>query len=727
MLKRNGEHFEIVTGQKHITHSIDSLSMEEREKENLLFQHHVAASQQKQRKQHPSFAAIPKFFSSSATSGPSSSGSFPSLASSLASNHVSSLFWLESFSRHLESEVSTMLGYRRPLLVARSASASDIPYRDMEEEWRGTIREMEFELRSVCLPFLDELASAQSPPLEDKSLRINYETFQHLREESQHPFFQRLMTGRTFLKFSRDKYGRISTENLRRYLYNAHFKCVQMLDLSFFAHISALNSVTIAQQAQQEQLDKQQHQKSPSHSPRAATPVHAGTLPVSPLNPATFAQKLLLSEDDIMKWIRSRLMHDTACPLLRPEHEDDFFGIYVFTSARRFLFFLDPKKRRQVSVQKLLESSLTAEFLDFAHLIHNTDWPDSPSLSGEGAGGGDDASSIGGDSSSAAERIDNPHSRHYVQHHSIIEDISEWAQSSRRFVSYFVGTRPAPLRHAPIPTSSSGSSSSDHGLSGAHVGVNSSSNINRLPSQNQNKDLGTSSNGNGGGSSGGVGRDNFTPPIPPSLAASTSSAVASSNGEETASSAAAVNASSLDYPNPTHRGQPSTATGGALRDVVMMLFTPTLTPHREQVAATLRDAIVNSGVAIQQPPEPSPCVPSSSRVLSGPVPRIDTEHPGVASLEPKRVDWVLRPIVEESSSSSTGNDSASLKDDEVQSSDNVDEPFDRPHNSCLRVSLFQTNWFSADTPNSYYREYLELDRDENGMISKQELSLFRRQ
>ena len=47
--------------------------------------------------------------------------------------------------------------------------------------------------------------------------------------------------------------------------------------------------------------------------------------------------------------------------------------------------------------------------------------------------------------------------------------------------------------------------------------------------------------------------------------------------------------------------------------------------------------------------------------------------------------------------------------------------------ACLRVSLFQTNWFSADTPNSYYREYLELDRDENGMISKQELALFRRQ
>ena len=66
-------------------------------------------------------------------------------------------------------------------------------------------------------------------------------------------------------------------------------------------------------------------------------PLQAGTIPASPVNPADFGQKLLLSEDELIKWIRSRLLHDTACPLLRPEHEDDFFGIYVFTAARRFL------------------------------------------------------------------------------------------------------------------------------------------------------------------------------------------------------------------------------------------------------------------------------------------------------------------------------------------------------------------------------------------------------
>ena len=76
----------------------------------------------------------------------------------------------------------------------------------MEESGEEPLED-EFELRSVCLPFLDELASAQSPPLEDKSLRINYETFQHLREESQHPFFQRLMTIHTFLKFSETSMG----------------------------------------------------------------------------------------------------------------------------------------------------------------------------------------------------------------------------------------------------------------------------------------------------------------------------------------------------------------------------------------------------------------------------------------------------------------------------------------------------------------------------------------
>jgi len=44
----------------------------------------------------------------------------------------------------------------------------------------------------------------------------------------------------------------------------------------------------------------------------------------------------------------------------------------------------------------------------------------------------------------------------------------------------------------------------------------------------------------------------------------------------------------------------------------------------------------------------------------------------------------------------------------------------------LRVVLLQTNWLGSDAPNGYYREYLDLDRDEDGMLSLQELSLFRR-
>jgi len=74
---------------------------------------------------------------------------------------------------------------------------------------------------------------------------------------------------------------------------------------------------------------------------------------------------LKLSEDDLMAWVRShcrssssskthdsgQLANSRRCPLLRPEHEDDFFGIFVFTAVRRLLFYLDTApRRRQVIV-----------------------------------------------------------------------------------------------------------------------------------------------------------------------------------------------------------------------------------------------------------------------------------------------------------------------------------------------------------------------------------------
>ena len=710
--------------------------------EDMLFLHHVAAAQmQAAEKQHPSVAAIPKFFSGGSSAAPSASKPFGASGPSA----MQALFWLESFARHLESEVKVMLGYRRPLLVARSASnPAGVSYRDMEEDWRSAIRDVELELRNVLVPLLGELMTAQSPP-EDMTRRINYDLFVQLRDEARHKLLDRLMTGSAFISFTRDKYGRISTDSFRRWLYNAQYKCVQMLDLEFFAYVSALNRFTMArqQQAQQAQLarrnkkdqTKQRQQRDrenkdpqkkkeeedaaaaaaassssssssspPSPSPASpgrnsspnspqspssslassfsVPPLQAGTIPASPVNPADFGQKLLLSEDELIKWIRSRLLHDTACPLLRPEHEDDFFGIYVFTAARRFLFFLDPKKTRQVSVEHLLWSPITAELLDFAHLIHHTEWPDSPSSSNSssGAGGGvsggraagseradgeggndgeEDAKSAGESSSSANDRLDNPNSRHYVRYHSVISDLSDWAQSSRRFVSFFVGTR---------PTLSSNPSYSSTSMSSSAAGDDESSSST-------------------------------------AAAASRSSSKSTGGGEG--------NASRRDRDNPPSQ----------LRDVVMMLFTPSMQLHRERVGNTLRDAVgaANSGVAIRPPIDRGPCPPSSVRMLHGPAPRIDREHPGVATLDPQRADWVLCA------------DEADDEDDDEE--DYVDDLADEGEQlrralakrACLRVSLFQTNWFSADTPNSYYREYLELDRDENGMISKQELALFRRQ
>ena len=187
----------------------------------------------------PSVAAIPKFFSGG-SAAPSASKPFGASGPSA----MQALFWLESFARHLESEVKVMLGYRRPLLVARSASnPAGVSYRDMEEDWRSAIRDVELELRNVLVPLLGELMTAQSPP-EDMTRRINYDLFVQLRDEARHKLLDRLMTGSAFISFTRDKYGRISTDSFRRWLYNAQYKCVQMLDLEFFA--AALNRFTMA-------------------------------------------------------------------------------------------------------------------------------------------------------------------------------------------------------------------------------------------------------------------------------------------------------------------------------------------------------------------------------------------------------------------------------------------------------------------------------------------------
>jgi hypothetical protein len=85
---------------------------------------------------------------------------------------------------------------------------------------------------------------------------------------------------------------------------------------------------------------------------------------------------LKLSEDGLMAWVRS---HCTAvgskgaaansrhCPLLRPERDDDFFGIFVFTAARRFLFYLDASPRRR-QVREFFSRALARSLSLIAHL-----------------------------------------------------------------------------------------------------------------------------------------------------------------------------------------------------------------------------------------------------------------------------------------------------------------------------------------------------------------------
>lgn len=47
-----------------------------------------------------------------------------------------------------------------------------------------------------------------------------------------------------------------------------------------------------------------------------------------------------------------------------PPMEESFHAFYVFTAARRFMFFLDPKRRGRVEIEALASSSISMEFVE---------------------------------------------------------------------------------------------------------------------------------------------------------------------------------------------------------------------------------------------------------------------------------------------------------------------------------------------------------------------------
>eukprot|EP00947_MAST-08B_sp_MAST-8B-sp1_P001881 g1881.t1 len=170
------------------------------------------------------------------------------------------------------------------------------------------------------------LSQYASPPFQegDAAEKINYDAYSDIGScmpAKARAFF----TADTFLKFRRDRYGRIDNQ-------------------AFFQYV--LRKVTLAQT-------------------RIQLSLYDST------------GDGFLREQDLENYIYELI---PQLPALS-ELEENFYPFYVFTATRKFFFFLDPKRRGKIAIKDMLCSGLN--ILDELHELKAEDWEED-----EGGGGG---------------------------------------------------------------------------------------------------------------------------------------------------------------------------------------------------------------------------------------------------------------------------------------------------------------------------------------------------
>ena len=201
-------------------------------------------------------------------------------------------------SRHLQREVSTMLGY--PVLI----EPNDPKY------WRMVMRDVEATVADQWFSVYDALSAIQSPP-DDQSKRMNYDDYQKLREEC-HPVYRRLMSASTFLKFKRDKYGRISNDALARHMYSGQHLAIRYLDLTYYSLATPQST-----KASSTILNTNATTNSNGSNSENVPPTdNANVMDVSSAGTGSLTGKRYLSEEELTQWVRAQLSlaHETHCP-----------------------------------------------------------------------------------------------------------------------------------------------------------------------------------------------------------------------------------------------------------------------------------------------------------------------------------------------------------------------------------------------------------------------------
>jgi len=381
-----------------------------------------------------------------------------------------------------------------------------------------------------------------------------------------------------------------------------------------------------------------------------------------------------------------------------------------------------------VSVAQLLASPLSLELLDFAQLLKRP-WPvpppltpsPRPSAAAETTTNTTEATSgENKDFSADEDEYDSPwdpYGHHYSALQPALRAIGAWARQQRTFVSCFVGTRQQRRKI------------NSHHRSSDEDNCDDDEYEHDAPSPN-----GHSSHGY----------------------AHVSRHSSSSHQCKEADFIKQQQASSTSGAEQQQQEQRH-------RDVSVVLLIPCLPSHRNTLRQTLESVVENSHGALHfvpvarpkasnrskisgshgdgsgsggavgddlwpllqadgllGPPPPLPPASSSSSAPAGAMMTHETEGYGALSGgQVQSVEWNL------CSSSSTTTRAAFAGDDHHHVSASAASGADTAGSAAapdfspsIVVSLAATNWLSADAPNSHYREYLELDKDENGTTKK---------
>ncbi|MCQ2820314.1 MAG: hypothetical protein MJ252_23860 [archaeon] len=187
-------------------------------------------------------------------------------------------------------------------------------YTDLYLSVRSEAKQKFLILKANNLPSLDELKALwqelkkrKSPPNDSNQDRINYKDFKELGKDF--PKFKEYFKAKVFLKFDKDKYGRIEMNSFFHYILKKNSMQENKVEISFYDGCC----------------------------------------------------EGFLIDKDLDNYIKRKITEFH----FYNEIQDEIKEFYLLVAQRKFFFFLDPKRTGKIFINDIVSSNILSEFLEF--------------------------------------------------------------------------------------------------------------------------------------------------------------------------------------------------------------------------------------------------------------------------------------------------------------------------------------------------------------------------